>query len=90
MKRNYDDPHYKKFRVDVLKRDKHRCRMCNSKRRLNVHHILKWSGASSLRYDVDNGITLCKKCHDSITGKEAYYGSYFLSLIRIAALRYLY
>ena len=58
--------------------------MCNKKGKrtwLNVHHIMKWSSASSLRYDPDNGITLCKNCHDDITGKETYYMSYFLEKI---------
>jgi 5-methylcytosine-specific restriction endonuclease McrA len=85
MRRNYNDPTYKRFRRDVLKRDKFTCQMCKDRgkrARLNVHHIMKWSSASSLRYDVDNGITLCKKCHDSITGKESHYITYFLALIQ--------
>tara|TARA_R110002074_G_C12101640_1_gene625114 strand:- start:164 stop:313 length:150 start_codon:yes stop_codon:yes gene_type:complete len=42
---------------------------------------MKWASASSLRYDVSNGITLCSKCHKSITGKENHYISYLLNLI---------
>ena len=63
MKRNYDDPNYKKFRTEVLKRDKFKCRMpnCKSKKNLNVHHIQAWSNASTLRFEPSNGITLCKK-----------------------------
>jgi hypothetical protein len=59
--------------------------MCNRKGKnvwLNVHHIIKWSSASSLRYDVDNGICLCKNCHTDITGKESHYVSYFTEKIR--------
>jgi len=85
MRRNYNDPTYKRFRRDVLKRDKFTCQMCKAKGkrvRLNVHHIMKWSSASSLRYDVDNGITLCKKCHGSVNGKESHYITYFLELIK--------
>ena len=79
MKRNYDDPDYKKFRIDVLKRDKFKCQMpnCKSKKNLNVHHIQTWSNASSLRYEPSNGITLCKYCHKSITGKEIHYETLF-------------
>lgn len=83
-RRDYSDPIYKEFRTKVLKRDKHTCQMCQKKgkrARLNVHHIMKWSSASSLRYDPDNGITLCSVCHKSVTGKESYYMSYFLSKI---------
>lgn len=59
--------------------------MCGAKgrkARLNVHHIIRWSSAASLRYDVDNGIALCKNCHKDITGKESHYIAYFTSLIQ--------
>lgn len=83
MKRNYDDPVYKKFRLDVLKRDKFKCQMpgCKNKKYLNVHHIQKWSSASSLRYDKSNGITLCSYCHKSITGKESHYENLFREIL---------
>lgn len=83
MKRNYDDPQYEQFRKDVLKRDKYKCKMpgCKSKIKLQVHHIKKWSRASALRYDTNNGITLCKHCHKLITGKEHHYEKVFESII---------
>jgi hypothetical protein len=59
--------------------------MCNKKGknlRLNVHHIMKWSSASTLRYDTDNGITLCKLCHKDVTGFESHYISYFTEKVR--------
>lgn len=83
-RRDYDDPVYKEFRSKVLKRDNFTCQMCKKKGkkvRLNVHHIIKWSSVASLRFDVDNGITLCSGCHKSVTGKEAHYISYFTELI---------
>jgi 5-methylcytosine-specific restriction endonuclease McrA len=83
MKRNYDDPQYKQFRKDVLKRDKFKCKMpgCKSSKSLQVHHIKKWSKASALRYDINNGITLCRYCHKSVTGKEKHYEQLFESII---------
>lgn len=30
---------------------------------LNAHHIKNWKDNEDLRYDVDNDITLCEKCH---------------------------
>lgn len=83
MKRNYDDPAYEQFRKQVLKRDKKRCMMpgCGAKQKLQVHHIKKWSRASSLRYEISNGITLCKNCHNSITGKEHHYETLFREII---------
>lgn len=75
MKRDYNDPVYKRARLDVLKRDKHCCQMpnCGAKRRLHVHHIQPWSKAAYLRFETSNLITLCKKCHDLVTGKEHIY-----------------
>lgn len=82
MRRDYEDPVYKKFRLSVLKRDKYTCQMCSCKKGLNVHHIIKWALASSLRFDVSNGITLCKSCHKNISGKESSYISYFNEIVR--------
>ena len=54
---------------------------CKSKFKLQAHHIKKWSSAAILRYDIDNGITLCKSCHDSINGLESHYESLFTDII---------
>ena len=59
--------------------------MCNKRGKrvkLEIHHIIKWSSASSLRYDPENGICLCRSCHKSITGKESHYITYFTEKIR--------
>lgn len=48
---------------------------------LQVHHIRKWSTASSLRYEISNGITLCYNCHKSICGKEHHYETLFIEII---------
>jgi 5-methylcytosine-specific restriction endonuclease McrA len=83
MKRNYNDEEYAKFRKEVLARDKRKCQMpnCKNKTNLQVHHVKKWSKAHSLRYDIKNGITLCKRCHRSISGKEHHYEPLFIEII---------
>ena len=83
MRRNYDDPVYKDWRKKVYSRDKFQCQMpgCKSKYRLQPHHIKKWSSAAILRYDVDNGITLCRSCHERITGHEHAYQSLFSQIV---------
>jgi 5-methylcytosine-specific restriction endonuclease McrA len=83
-KRNFDDPVYKDWRLSVYKRDKFTCQMpgCKSKRQIQAHHIRKWSTASALRYDLDNGITLCRQCHDSISKSEEYYEALFIDIVR--------
>ena len=82
--RNYDDPIYSDWRKKVYKRDSHKCQMpgCKSRFRINAHHIKRWSDASYLRYDVDNGITLCSKCHKQITGHETHYEVLFMQIVR--------
>ena len=63
--------------------------MCKSRARkqLEVHHIMTWADAGTMRFDPGNGITLCKQCHKDITGKEVYYQSLFLALIQKNAKR---
>ena len=49
---------------------------------MQVHHIQKWSSASSLRYDASNGITLCWDCHNEVNGKEEMYIRLFYNIIQ--------
>lgn len=84
MKRNYDDPVYKDWRLKVLKRDGFKCQMprCRNIKNLQVHHIKKWSSASILRYEVSNGITVCRSCHQEVNRNELYYESLFTEIVR--------
>ena len=54
-------------------RDNYVCQVCRHfEYRLNSHHINSWDIFIGLRYDLNNGITLCEKCHilfHSIYGK---------------------
>lgn len=81
QKRNYDDPRYKEFRRQVRKRDGYMCRWpgCSSRKSLQVHHIKKWSSSILTRYSVFWGITLCKKHHKFVTGKEEIYAPLLLT-----------
>lgn len=81
--RNYQDPIYKEWRKKVYARDKHCCRWpgCNKRRGLQAHHIMKWSDYPGLRYEVGNGITLCKQHHKMVTGNEDGYASSFLRIL---------
>jgi len=84
MSRNYNDPVYSEWRKRVLSRDKYKCQMpnCNHKKYLQVHHITKWSSASMLRFEIDNGITLCVKCHKEVTRNEHFYEKMFSEIVR--------
>jgi 5-methylcytosine-specific restriction endonuclease McrA len=60
-----NNPIYKQWRYQVFKRDRHICRIsnnnCNGK--VVVHHILPWRDYPELRYNINNGITLCQFHH---------------------------
>ena len=86
-KNSREDPGYEEFRQAVLKRDKHKCQMPGCKKRtsrkwLQVHHIIPYSAAASLRTEPDNGITLCYGCHKKIGKKETYYGKLFIMIVQ--------
>ena len=49
----------------VKVRDGFKCMYCGSRTGLESHHIFKVQH-SATKYDLDNGITLCKGCHDRI------------------------
>ncbi len=87
--RNYEDPAYASFRKAVRKRDGNKCLFpgCGSKSRLEVHHIKKWASHPSMRYDVTNGITLCKKCHNMVKNNEEVYESLFYKLLEWKATK---
>lgn len=58
-----NDPLVKRWRKKVLERDKAECKHCGSKIDLQVHHISCWASDPVNRIKVDNGITLCGRCH---------------------------
>jgi predicted restriction endonuclease len=54
---------------------------CNSKKAIKVHHILPWAKFPSKRYDIKNGICLCRFHHDSIHNQEHLFIKLFLSIV---------
>lgn len=57
---------YKEWRQSVFQRDKFQCQRCGSSKDLHPHHIKYFSLFPELRFDINNGLTLCSICH----GKE--------------------
>lgn len=56
---------YKKWRDAVFERDNYTCGICKNSKggNLNAHHIKNFAEFPLLRFDVDNGTTLCQDCH---------------------------
>lgn len=55
---------YVVWRKKVYERDNYTCQHCNKVGgKLNAHHIKEWCNYVDLRFDIDNGITLCHNCH---------------------------
>lgn len=66
-KRDRDTIEYKHWRTSVFTRDDYTCQDCGQKGgKLNAHHIQAWKTHPNLRYEVTNGITLCRICHKKV------------------------
>ncbi|TKC19877.1 HNH endonuclease signature motif containing protein [Robertmurraya kyonggiensis] len=68
-----DSAEYKEWRKKVYIRDGYRCKMpgCNSNSRdIAAHHIYPKKKFPNKKFDLQNGITLCRKCHEDTYGKE--------------------
>lgn len=63
-------PEYRNWRKSVLEHDGYKCQSCGVSKNLHVHHKLSQSMFSHLRFDVDNGITLCSNCHFKLHSLE--------------------
>lgn len=57
---------YKEWREAVFKRDNYTCQCCgdNKGHNLQAHHKYDFAEYPDLRFDINNGITLCDKCHN--------------------------
>jgi 5-methylcytosine-specific restriction endonuclease McrA len=52
------------WRSAVFKRDNYVCQVCSNRGgRLHAHHLDSWSAYPLRRIFLDNGTTLCIKCH---------------------------
>ena len=62
---------YIEWRKSVFERDNFICQMCKTRGgELIADHIKMWALYPELRYDINNGQTLCKECSKEKTKKE--------------------
>jgi len=55
---------WRDWRKAVIERDRHICQLClTDEGTLCAHHIKPFKTYISLRFDVSNGLILCRKCH---------------------------
>ncbi len=63
---------FEDWRKAVFERDNYTCQKCKARSKkgnpvyLEPHHIKQYAFYPELRFDVNNGQTLCKKCHKKI------------------------
>ena len=53
---------YRIWRIKVIRRDKV-CQICGSRQSRQAHHMNSGSYFPDERYDIENGVTLCRHCH---------------------------
>jgi hypothetical protein len=71
----------KEWIQNIFKRDGYICQKCGKKgNKLQAHHIYPFAKWDFIRFELWNGITLCKGCHESIKGKELNYAKQFVEL----------
>lgn len=69
LKRRYPD--YYKWRNEVYERDNYTCQICGSRKSgtLIAHHLNGYNWDIEHRTDINNGITLCTRCHNEFHNK---------------------
>jgi len=70
-------PGYHEWRLAIYERDNYTCQCCGDNKggNLNAHHLESYSKNKELRINLDNGITMCKCCHNSFHYQFGFRGN---------------
>jgi hypothetical protein len=80
-----NSPMSREWTSNVRKRDGWKCRIADNKcsGKVVAHHILPWRDYQELRYEVNNGITLCHFHHPRKRNDEMRLSPYFQELVKV-------
>ena len=80
------DGKYREWMLAVKNRDCWKCKINNSdcSGRLESHHILDWKNYPELRYEINNGITLCHAHHPMKRAEEKRLAPLFMELVSVS------
>lgn len=66
-------PEMTAWRTGVFTKDKYTCQECGQiGGKLNAHHKAPYSLFAFLKYDVNNGLTVCEPCHKTIHKESSF------------------
>lgn len=84
--KKHEDTKYRYWMKEVKDRDGWKCKINNKncKGRLEAHHILNWVDYPELRYEINNGITLCQAHHPRGRANEKRLSPYFMELVSVS------
>ncbi len=85
-KNERNDMAYKEWSKNIKSRDGWKCRIFNQdcSGYLIAHHILSWSNFPELRYQLNNGITLCQAHHPMKRAEEKRLIPTFQELVSVS------
>lgn len=80
------DSEYQQWAKSVKNRDGWKCRIAdnNCDGKLEAHHILPWRDFVELRYEINNGITLCHAHHPRCRAEEKRLVPTFQELVSVS------
>ena len=68
----------KLWREAVFARDNYTCGLCFKRGHVQAHHVRPFFLFPEGRFEIGNGMTLCKKCHAYVTRTHASIGLFTL------------